>query len=345
MIAQAWNSWYAGLVEQKWSRDQAQLDELTSRLKQANDALIAKEETMNRCQELESSLVVDYAEHSQLKMRLQSALEEVYAKEEITKQVGDRCQELERCLEYQERSIFKLKANYEELESLQRERQAQKDYAEEYREQLARVGELEALLGEAQTERAAEVAKLRDVIRQFDMQLDEMRKTQSQDKVEPREEETRVGELEALLRKGASEVENLRDEITKLTWQLDGMRTMQSQRKVVPEAPARAAEVQKLRDEVMRVTGMMDGMRTMQSQLKVEPQAPSTTQLPRVQVVVPGDGFVQSRLLQTAMADASSGFRLIEGRNPTREDIRVRQPSPPPMHPNLQSRMYTNHMA
>ena len=308
MIAQAWNSWYAGLVEQKWSRDQAQLDELTSRLKQANDELIAKEETMNRCQELESSLVVDYAEHSQLKMRLQSALEEVYAKEETTKQVGDRCQELERCLEYQERSIFKLKANYEELESLQRERQAQKDYAEEYREQLARVGELEALLGEAQTERAAEVAKLRDVIRQFDLQLDEMRKTQSQVKVEPREEETRVGELEALLRKGACEVENLRDEITKLTWQLDGMRTMQSQ-------------------------------------LKVEPQAPATTQLPRVQVVVPGDGFVQSRLLQTAMADASSGFRLIEGRNPTREDIRVRQPSPPPMHPNLQSRMYTNHMA
>jgi len=308
VIAQAWNSWYAGLVEQKWSRDQAQLDELTSRLKQANDELIAKEETMNRCQELESSLVVDYAEHSQLKMRLQSALEEVYAKEETTKQVGDRCQELERCLEYQERSIFKLKANYEELESLQRERQAQKDYAEEYREQLARVGELEALLGEAQTERAAEVAKLRDVIRQFDLQLDEMRKTQSQVKVEPREEETRVGELEALLRKGACEVENLRDEITKLTWQLDGMRTMQSQ-------------------------------------LKVEPQAPATTQLPRVQVVVPGDGFVQSRLLQTAMADASSGFRLIEGRNPTREDIRVRQPSPPPMHPNLQSRMYTNHMA
>ena len=120
---------------------------------------------------------------------------------------------------------------------------------------------------------------------------------------EYRKQLSRIEELEALLKKGQTEriaeVQKLRDEIMRLTGLLDEMRNMQSQSQF---------EVQKFRDEIMRLTRLLDEMRNIQSQppARAEPVAP--VQHTRISSFVrPGP----SNLLETAMADASSGFRLI----------------------------------
>lgn len=216
-------------LEPKISQLEGANFELTRRLQQAKDELIIKEESMKRYHDRERSLALDREEkYSQLRMELQGARDE---KEETMKRAGERCHNLERSLKDQNSSIFKLQARIEELESFLRQMQTTKSYTEEYREQVAR-----------------------------------------------------VGELEALLRTRAAEVEKLHDEIMKLTRQLNEVRTMQSPVHVEPP------------------------------HAMVEPQGLPVTLHTRVKAVAPA---LPRSLLETAMADASSGFRLIEGRQVT----------------------------
>jgi chromosome segregation ATPase len=180
--------------------------------------------------------------------RLKQANEEITVNQMSAVRAAERCHDLERSLEDQENSIFKLKGRIEELESLLRSGPDQ--HPEEYRKQVARIEELEALLRKLETERLVEVQKLRD-------------------------------------------------EITRLTGLLDEMRSMQSQSQF---------EVQKFRDEIMRLNRLLDEMRNMQSQPPVRTEPVTTVQHTRFSSFVrPGP----SHLLETAMADASSGFRLI----------------------------------
>jgi hypothetical protein len=214
VLAQAWNSWRADLTEQKLLRDQARWDEMANRLQQASEEITVNQmsavRAAERCHDLE--------------------------------------RDLERSLQDQESSIVKLKGRIEELESLLTRGPDQ--HTEEYRKQVTRIEELEALLRKLETERLAEVQKLRD-------------------------------------------------EITRLTGLLDEMRSMQSQSQF---------EVQKFRDEIMRLNRLLDEMRNMQSQPPVRAEPVTTLQHTRISPFArPGP----SHLLETAMADASSGFRLI----------------------------------
>jgi hypothetical protein len=84
-----------------------------------------------------------------------------------------------------------------------------------------------------------------------------------------------------------------------------------------------AAEVNKLRDEIMELTGLLNKnmeltglqQRQMQSQVNVSQvkvqTSPAHTLHTRV-IAVPS--YLESHLLENAIADACSGFRLIEGR-------------------------------
>ena len=74
---------------------------------------------------------------------------------------------------------------------------------QEYQKQVARIEELEAILRKGQTERIAEVQKLRDEIMRLTGLLDEMRNMQSQSQFE---------------------VQKFRDENMRLTRLLDEMR-------------------------------------------------------------------------------------------------------------------------
>ena len=120
---------------------------------------------------------------------------------------------------------------------------------------------------------------------------------------EYRKQLSRIEELQALLKKGQTEriaeVQKLRDEIMRLTGLLDEMRNMQSQSQF---------EVQKFRDEIMRLTRLLDEMRNIQSQPPARAEPVNPVQHTRVSSFVPAG---PSSLLETAMADANSGFRLI----------------------------------
>jgi len=120
---------------------------------------------------------------------------------------------------------------------------------------------------------------------------------------EYRKQVSRIEELEALLKEGQTEriaeVQKLRDEIKRLTGLLDEMRNMQYQSQF---------EVQKFRDEIMRLTRLLDEMRNIQSQPPTRAEPVNPIQHIHISSFVrPGP----SHLLETAMADASSGFRLI----------------------------------
>jgi hypothetical protein len=160
--------------------------------------------------------------------------------------------------------LYTLVISYQDLESLLREQKVQESSKIKFKE--ARIDALERLL----TQRTEETA----VHRRY-----------SED--DYRKQVLRNGELEALVRE--MEIQS-------------------------------AAEVNKLRDEIMELTGLLNKnmehtglqQRQMQSQVNV----PAHTLHTRV-IAVPS--YLESHLLENAIADACSGFRLIEGRQVSAE--------------------------